>query len=136
MPAAKKSDGRPWKEGLKSSAGSLLLVRNRMIGWPTFSPCRRNFTKQGGGDAADQGQRRRSGENLALDRHGKFPSWIHSRTLRTAVVPTPAAHVPETLRPAWCGGLIRTGTAILISLAVERGEDPGKPGSYRGTAKD
>ena len=25
---------------VKSSAGSVLLVRNRMIGWPTFAPWR------------------------------------------------------------------------------------------------
>src|SRR6266516_7854941 len=27
-------------DGTKSSAGSVLLVRNRMIGWPTLAPCR------------------------------------------------------------------------------------------------
>src|SRR6266567_246892 len=48
MPAAKKSDVEPWKETVKSSAGSLLLVRNRMIGWPRFAPWRSvSITKLG-----------------------------------------------------------------------------------------
>ena len=33
---------------MKSSAGSLLLLRNRMIGWPTFAPWRNtSMTKFG-----------------------------------------------------------------------------------------
>src|SRR5205823_9457342 len=43
-------------------------------------------------DATDQGQRRRSGEDLALETHGEFPSWNDSRTLRTAVVASPRGH--------------------------------------------
>ena len=39
MPAALNSEVRPWKLTVKSSAGSLLLVRNKMIGWPTLAPC-------------------------------------------------------------------------------------------------
>src|ERR1035437_10685616 len=75
---------------------------------------------------------------LLMDR-GEFLSWNHSRTLRTAVVPTTAAHVPDVPTTSGTlphGGLIRTGTALLIGLAVQKGEDPGKPGSYRGTAKE
>src|SRR5258708_19054958 len=34
-PAAKKSDTVPWNDAVMSSAGSVLLVRNRIIGWPT-----------------------------------------------------------------------------------------------------
>ena len=34
----------PWKDALQSRAGSELLDRNRMIGWPTFSPCRYTST--------------------------------------------------------------------------------------------
>lgn len=57
----------------------------------------------------------------------------HSRTLRTAVVPTSAAHVPDGPYSVWSplrGGLTRTGTAILIGLTVEKERNPGKPGSY------
>ena len=35
-----EADTVPWKETVKSSAGSVLLVRYRMIGWPSFAPCR------------------------------------------------------------------------------------------------
>src|ERR1700751_475438 len=37
-PAPKKSDVKPWNDALMSSAGSVSLVRNRMIGWPTLAP--------------------------------------------------------------------------------------------------
>src|SRR6266568_1804460 len=52
----------------------------------------------------DQGQRRRSGEDLALETHGEFPSWNDSRTLRTAVVAGPRGG-PVTARPRrpWSG---------------------------------
>src|SRR6266702_8453597 len=55
-------------------------------------------------DATDQGQRRRSGEDLALETHVEFPSWNDSRTLRTAVVAGPRGG-PVTARPRrpWSG---------------------------------
>ena len=64
-----------------------------------------------------------------------FPSWNHSRTLRTAVV---AGHhgydrtdsgLPG-LQPA-AVTLIRAGTADLIGSAVLKGENPGEPGNSR-----
>ena len=55
-----------------------------------------------------------------------FPSWNHSRTLRTAVVAD--HHGFPGLQPAVVT-LIRTGTADLIGKAVLKGEDPGEPGN-------
>jgi len=51
-----------------------------------------------------------------------FPSWNHSRTLRTAVV---AGHRGQIGMPPGHDGLIRTGTADLTGSAVQKGEDPG-----------
>jgi hypothetical protein len=61
----------------------------------------------------------------------QFPSWNHSRTLRTAVELAPAARGPEPSDPLGTlparGGLIRTGTADLIGLAVQKGEIRASP---------
>src|SRR6516164_7099301 len=43
-PPGQRSRATPWKDALQSMAGSELLCRNRMIGWPVLSPCRKTST--------------------------------------------------------------------------------------------
>ena len=65
-----------------------------------------------------------------------FPSWNHSRTLRTAVVADHHGFRPDDsglpgLQPAEVT-LIRTGTADPDPYCnVLKGEDPGEPGNSR-----
>src|SRR6516164_8379375 len=47
-PMVQSTDVWPWKDALQSRAGSELLDRNRMTGWPTFSPCRNTSTGEDG----------------------------------------------------------------------------------------
>ena len=47
-PAVTKSLTVPWRETVKSSAGSELLDWNMMIGWPTFAPWRSTSTTKPG----------------------------------------------------------------------------------------
>ncbi len=54
-----------------------------------------------------------------------FPSWNHSRTLRTAVVA--ASGKPEAVAGS--------GTADPASSAFRKGEDPGEPGSQTAPIK-
>jgi hypothetical protein len=47
-PAVANSLTVPWRETVKSSAGSELLDWNMMIGWPTFTPWRHTSTTKPG----------------------------------------------------------------------------------------